>query len=219
MLTLYGVARSRATRPLWMLHECGAEFAHVPVIQSYRLEDPGAADAPLNTASPAYLAINPLGQVPALDDDGLVLTESLAICLHIARTRGGDLGPRDGREDALAENWALFAATGVEAAAIGILYTFMDKLQDTEEGQAKIAAAVEALQRPLRRLEAHLAGTDWIMGGRFTVADVMVAECLRYGTIHAPLLVSFPAVAAWHTRCRERPAYQKMWAQRLAEPE
>ena len=219
MPTLYGVARSRATRPLWMLYECGAAFAHVPVIQSYRLADPAAPDAPLNTASPAYLAVNPIGQVPAYEDEGLVLTESLAICLHIARRHGGDLGPRDWREEATAENWALFAATAVEGAAIGILYTFMDKLQDTPEGQAKIAASAEALQRPLRRLEAHLAGAEWLMGGRFTVADVMVAECLRYGTIHKPLLDAFPAVAAWTDRCRARPAWQRMWAQRLAEPE
>lgn len=219
MITLYGVARSRATRPLWMLYECGAGFAHVPVIQSYRLADPDAADAPLNTATPAYLAINPSGQVPTLEDDGLVLTESLAICLHIARRHGGDLGPRHWREEAEADNWALFAATSIETAAIGILYTFMDKAQDSPDGQARIAAAAEALQRPLRRLEAHLAGAEWMMGGRFTVADVMVAECLRYATIHAPLLAPFPAIAAWHARCRTRPAYQKMWAQRLAEPE
>lgn len=218
MLTLYGVARSRATRPLWLLHEIGMEFRQVPVIQSYRLADPAAADAPLNTASPAYLAVNPQGQVPALEEDGLVLTESLAICLHIARRHGGDLGPRDWREDSEMTNWALFAATAVEAVAIGILYTFMDGQQDTPEGQAKIAAAAEGLQRPLRRLEAHLAGREWLTGDRFTVADLMVAECLRYGAVHAPLLEPYPAVAGWLARCQAREGYKKMWAQRLAEP-
>ena len=218
MLTLYGVARSRATRPLWLLYEIGMDFTHVPVIQSYRLPDPAATDAPINTASPAFLAVNPRGQVPAMEDDGLVLTESLAICLHIARRHGGDLGPQDWREEALAANWALFAATAVESTATGILYTFMDGQQDTPEGKAKMAAAVDGLQRPIGRIEAHLATRDWLMGERFTVADLMLAECLRYGALHAPLLAPFPATAAWLARCQARPGYQKMWAARLAEP-
>lgn len=215
MLTLYGVARSRATRPLWLLHEIGIDFAHVPVVQAYRSPLP---EGMLTTASPEFLAVNPHGQVPAMDDDGLVLTESLAICLHIARRHGGALGPQDWREEGEMTNWALFAATSVEVAAVGILYTVMEGRQDTPEGKAAIAASVEALGRPLRRLEAHLAGHDWLCGGRFTVADLMVAECLRYGTLAPGLLDGFAAVAGWLARCQARPGYQAMWAQRMAEP-
>lgn len=218
MITLYGVYRSRATRPLWLLFELGLDFTHVPVTQSYRLPDPLAPDAPMNTASPAFLAVNPLGQVPAMTEDGLVLTESLAICMHIARRHGGALGPADWREDALMTNWAMFAATAIEGTAINILYTHMDGAQDTDEGRARIATAVEGLKRPLARLEAHLEGGDWLMGGRFTVADLMVAECLRYGAIHKPLLAPYPKVAAWLARCQARPAFQKMFAGRNAEP-
>lgn len=219
MLSLYGVARSRATRPLWLLYEIGMEFTHVPVIQSYRLADPAAADAPLNTASPAFLAINPQGQVPAMADDGLVLTESLAICLHIARKYGGALGPQDLAEAALAEQWALYAVTGIEAVAIDVLYLYRDGQQDTPEGAARLAAVAAALQRPLARLNAHLAGRDWLMGNRFTVADIMVAECLRYAAIHKPLLAEVPLAAAWLARCQSRDGYRKMWAMRMAEPE
>lgn len=217
MITIYGAFRSRATRPIWLLYELGLDFAHVPVVQAYRLADPQAPDAALNTASPAYLAINPQGQIPAMTEDGLTLTESLAICLHIARRHGGALGPADWREDALMANWALFAATAIEGTAINILYTHMDGAQDSDDGRARIAAAVEGLQRPLRRLEAHLDGQDWLMGDRFTVADLMVAECLRYGAIHKPLLDPFPRVAAWLARCQARPACQKMFTGRNAE--
>lgn len=217
MITIYGAFRSRATRPIWLLYELGLDFAHVPVVQAYRVADPQAADAPLNTASPAYLAVNPLGQIPAMTEDGLTLTESLAICLHIARRHGGALGPADWREDGLMANWALFAATAVESVTIDILYTHMDGLQDSDAGRARIAGAVERLQRPLRRLEAQLDGQDWLMGGRFTVADLMVAECLRYGAIHKPLLEPFPRVAAWLARCQARPAWQRMIAGRNAE--
>ena len=92
MITVYGVYRSRASRPLWLLGELNLAFTHVPVIQSYRLKtDPKAADAPINTASPAFLAVNPQGQIPAYAEGDLVLTESLAITHHIARAHGGDI--------------------------------------------------------------------------------------------------------------------------------
>jgi glutathione S-transferase len=114
MITLYGVYRSRAARPLWLLQEIGLEFAHVPVIQAYRLPDAAAQSAPLHTQSPSFLAINPLGQIPALTDDDLVLTESLAINLYLARRYGNDLGPRDERENAQITNWTLMAASSIE---------------------------------------------------------------------------------------------------------
>jgi glutathione S-transferase len=218
MLTLYGVHRSRASRPIWLLHEIGLTFTHVPVIQAYRLSDAAAADAPFNTASPAFLKVNPMGQVPAMDDDGLVLTESLAICLHIARRHGGDLAPQGDRETAQAENWALFGASTLETPGIDILYTYAESLADTPDGAAKIAAGVAALARPMARLEAHFGAGNWLIGDRFTVADVMVAECLRYGSAHKPLMDAHPLTAAWLSRCQSRPAFQKMMTARLAEP-
>ncbi len=218
MLTIYGVARSRATRPIWLLHEIGMAFTLVPVIQSYRLPDPAAADAPLNTASPAFLKVNPQGQVPAMEDDGLVLTESLAICQHIARKYGGALGPQSLTEAALTDQWALYGASALEGPGIDILYTYGDGLAETPDGAAKIAAAAATLARPLGRLERHLAGRDWLIADRFTVADVMLAECLRYAAAHKPLMAAHPATSAWLARCQARPAFQKMWAARNAEP-
>jgi glutathione S-transferase len=218
MITLYGVYRSRASRPLWLLGECGAEFTHVPVIQAYRLPDAKAPDAPLNTASAEFLAVNPQGQVPACRDGDLTLTESLAICLHIARRHGGPLGPASDAEAALMEQWALFAATSVETPALEIQYAYGGGGDLTPEGQAGIALSAEKLRRPLARLEAHLKGRDWLTGDRFTVADIMVAECLRYAQAHPTLIAEFPVVAAWLARCQARPAFQAMWAARSAEP-
>ena len=219
MITLYGVYRSRASRPLWLLAETGAPFTHVPVIQSYRLADAAAADAPLNTASPAFLAINPQGQIPALVEGDLILTESLAITLYLARKLGGPLGPANDAETALMEQWALFAATSVETPALEILYTQAAGGDQTTEGQAQIAVNAEKLRRPLRRLQGHLAAQGWLVADRFTVADINTAECLRYAQGHPTLLAEFPAVKAWLERCQARPAFQAMWAARLAEPE
>eukprot|EP01035_Chromulina_nebulosa_P014683 gene14683-biopygen12512 len=76
MLKIYGVYKSRATRILWLVEELGLPFEQVPVLQAYKLADPLAADARLNTRSPAFLAVNPMGGIPTIDDDGLVLNES-----------------------------------------------------------------------------------------------------------------------------------------------
>ncbi len=217
MITLYGVYRSRASRPLWLLAECGADFTHVPVIQSYRLDQPKAPDAPLNTASPNFLAINPIGQVPALADDGLVLSESLAITLYIARRHGGPLGPQSDAESALMEQWALFAATALEGPALEILNTSANG-GTTPEAQAHIAINAEKLRRPLARLQVQLSTRPWLVDDRFTVADINTAECLRYAQGHPSLLSEFPAVLDWLNRCQNRPAFKAMWEKRLAEP-
>ena len=207
MLTLYGCYRSRASRPLWLLGEIGMGFTHVPLIQAYRLPDHKAPDAPLNSQSAEFLAVNPIGQIPAMVEGDLVLTESLAICLHIARAHGGALGPQSLAEAALMENWALFAATAIEPHSLPILMS-----QDAAEREA----AAKVLARGLARLEAHLLGRDWLLD-RFTVADLMVAECVRYGQAH-PVMQSYPLVSAWLSRAQARPAFQSMWAARLAEP-
>lgn len=218
MVTLYGVLRSRATRPIWLMREAGVAFDHVPVIQSYRLADPQAADAPFNTASPAFVAINAQSQIPAMVDGDLVLTESMAIALYLARQYGGALGPQSPAEEGEAMQWAFAAISGVEGPALDILYTFAAKAEGTPDGAAKIATATSALQRPFARIEAHLQGRDWLMGGRFTVADICMAECVRYAQPHGPALAPYPALSAWIARCQARPAFAAMMVERNAEP-
>jgi glutathione S-transferase len=116
------------------------------------------------------------------------------------------------------QNWALFVASSVEPGAVDILYPMMDKVQDTPEGAARMARGVTALARPLARIEGHLAGRDWLVGDRFTVADICLAEVLRYAQGHPPALEPFPAVRDWLARCQARPAFQQMMTRRNAEP-
>lgn len=217
MITIYGVLRSRATRPVWLLDELGVDYRLVPVTQSYRLADPLAADAPLNTASPAFLAVNPMGQVPALDHDGFHLAESMAITLYLSRVLAGDPCPRSPQEEGEAMQWALLATSGIEPGALDVLMSYARGEAGSGAGQAKLAAATATLARPLARIEAHLAGRDWLMGERFTVADILLAEAVRHVQPHAPVLAPYPAVAAWLARCQARPAFQAMMARRNAE--
>jgi glutathione S-transferase len=215
MLKLYGVSRSRATRNIWLMEELGMAYDQIPVIQAYRLK---GGDAPLNTASPAFLAINPAGHIPCIDDDGFVLAESLAINLYLATKAGGPMAPADARERALMDQWALFAVADIEAAALELYYPYAEKRDGTDEGAARIAAAALRLERPMAALNGHLAGHSHMVGGRFTVADINMAEVVRYASAHAPLMAACPAVATWLAQCQARPSFQKMWAKRLAEP-
>jgi glutathione S-transferase len=217
MLTIYGVYRSRASRTIWLAHELGLPFNHVPVMQLYRLPDAKAADATLHTKSPAFLKVNPNGHIPSIDDDGLVLHESLAINLYLAKKHGGPLAPADVAEDGEMGMWALWAATEVEPHALNVLYHRIGNVWGPKD--AKIAdAAVEALKTPFAVLDRALAKTGWLVGGRFTVADINVAEIVRYAQAAPELLDASPKVKAWLAACQARPAFKKMWDARNKEP-
>src|SRR6188474_534439 len=120
MLTIYGVYRSRASRNIWLAGELGIPFKHVPVMQLYRLQGPEAAKGVLHTKSPEFLKVNPNGHVPTIDDDGLVLHESLAINLYLAKKHGGPLAPANVGEDGEMAMWSLWAVTELEALTLSI---------------------------------------------------------------------------------------------------
>lgn len=219
MLTIYGVYRSRASRNYWMAGELGIPFTSVPVIQARRVADPLAADAPINTKSPAFLAVNPMGLIPAIEDDGVVLTESLANNLYLARKYGGPLAPADIGEEGLMGNWTMWAATEVEPHAVKIVLTYDYGAQETEEGKATIARCAQALDKVFARMDSHLDGRDYLVGDRFTVADLNLAEVFRYAMTQKQLFDKYPRVAAWLARCHARPAFKAMMDVRLGEPE
>jgi glutathione S-transferase len=215
MLTIYGVYRSRASRNLWMANELGVPFKHVPVIQHYRLPDASAPDAPLHTRSAAFMKVNPNGHIPSIDDDGLVLHESLAINLYLARKHGGPLAPASVAEDGEMSMWALWAALEVETHALNILYNRVGNPAVTKE---MADAAIEALKAPFAVLDGALAKTGFLVGGRFTVADLNVAEIMRYAQAEPKMLEPVPHVKTWLAACQARPAFKKMMEARDKEP-
>lgn len=217
-LKIYGVLRSRGSRNVWLAKELGMPFEHVPVIQAYRLTDPAAADAPFNTSSPAFRAVNPNGLIPSIEDDGFVLHESLAINLYLAKKHGGDLAPRDLREDALMTMWAVWAMTECEPHTLQIMYHRVSK-PEAERDPKVVDAAIATLRRPFAVLEAALReGAGHVVGGRFTVADINLAEVFRYAQPAPELFAEHPAVKAWLEACQARPAFKEMMAERNAEP-
>jgi len=219
MLTIYGVYRSRASRNYWLAGELGLPFVSVPVVQARRLDDPLAVDAPLNTRSPDFLSVNPTGLIPCIDDGGFVMTESLAINLYLARKHGGPLAGRTLTEEAEMLQWTMWAATEVEPHAVKIVLTFDANAAGSEQGRLTIRAAAKALKTSFRRLDQHLAATGHVVGDRFTVADLNLAEVFRYAMGQPALFEDAPHVKAWLERCQARPAFRAMMETRQLELE
>lgn len=219
MLKLYGVIRSRASRIVWLCHEIGLDFQQIPVIQAYRTGNIDSPDGPLNTRSPEFIAMSPEGAIPVIDDGGLILSQSMACTLHIARKYGADLGGSTEAEQALITQWSFYAATEIEPDALTILFLHKPGQEQSGEDQALIANAAERLIRPLTVVENHLATHGHLVGDRFTVADLNLAEVIRYAQGYGPVMSAYPAIRSWLEGCQARPAFQRMWKQRQAEPE
>lgn len=193
-VTIYGVPASRAFRPIWMAHELGLAYDNVPIAFS------GGANK-----TPDYLAINPAGKVPSLRDGDFVLWESMAIDFYLARKYDNGIGiaPRGLEEEALALQWTLFATNHLEQPVIDWAFNAM-VLPPAKRDAQVAAAAVEKMQAPLKVLDGALGGRQWLVGDRFTVADLNVAAALyRLLWMELPQV---PAVDAWLDRCLTRPA-------------
>ena len=194
MITLYGAMNSRAHRVVWMLKELALPYAHVPT---------PFTDG--STHRPEFLRINPNGRVPALDDDGLLLHESMAINLYLARKNGGPLAPAGLIEETLATQWSFWVVTEVEKPllfASANRKLFAEGSRDEEQAQM----ALTKLDRPFKVLDAHLAAHTHLIGERFTVADLNVATVMDLAPQCGIALDDWPNVKSWHERCLARPA-------------
>lgn len=197
MLKIYGVPQSRAFRALWMAEECGVPYENVPT--SFKGD----------TRKPEFLAINPNGHIPAIDDNGLKLWESMAINLYLARKYGKEVAPKTIEEEGLAAQWSFWVMTACEKHILSILVNRVMAPEDKRDPKA-VEAAIEALKRPMAVLEEALKkGGGHLMGGRFTVADLNVASVFSWARAAKECLEPFPALSAWLRDCLGRPAAKK----------
>ncbi len=198
-LKIYGIAASRALRPLWVAEEMGLNYEHIA--QRYQ---EGA------THASEFLALNPNGHIPVIDDDGIIVWESMACALYLARRFGAEhsdsIAPHSQREEAECLRWTFWTVTELEKDALTVL---MHRLaMPAAQRKPELAdAAQRRLAAPLRVLEQHLQKQSWIAGERVTVADVCVASVANWVRPAKALLASLPRTQAWLEACLERPAY------------
>jgi glutathione S-transferase len=190
-LHIYGIARTRAYRALWMAMELGLDFEHLPI----EIGDAGAR-------SPEFLAINPNGRLPVIVDDGFVLFESLAITLYLAK-KHGKLYPGTLEGEARAWQWSFWAIAEVDRG-VNIWSLHAVRLPPDERDAALREEALKVIAAPFKVLDAALTKTPYLLGGDFTVADLNVAAVISRAIEMD--LSAVPNLKAWLTRCLARPA-------------
>jgi glutathione S-transferase len=193
-LKLYGGAKNRGRRCYWLAKELGLAIEAVEIDLSCGQHK-----------SPDFLKLNPNGQVPVLDDDGFILSQSLAINLYLAKKHGGLIAPASPQEEALMSQWSFWVATEIEHLLIEILEHRM-MLPEPERNAARADAAWEQLQKPLAVLETVLTNHDYLVGSRFTVADLNVSIVMSLINRLELDITRYPNLRAWLDTCLGRPA-------------
>lgn len=201
MLKIYGRANSINVRKvLWTAEEIGLPFER---------EDWGRGFRPLS--DPAFQALNPLSVVPAIDDDGFILSESNTIVRYLAAKHGrADLLPADPQGRAVVERWMDWQSqefnNSYRAAVVAILFN-----APLPGGQEAIDASLADWPTKIALVDDQLRRTGaYIAGPAFTLADVAIGLAVnRWFLTPTGEKPTFPAVSAYYERLSERPAYQK----------
>jgi glutathione S-transferase len=201
-LRIYGIARTRAFRAIWIAKELGLDYEHIAT-------EIGQAGA----RKPEYLAINPNGRLPAIDDGGFILWESLAITLYLAKKHStGRLYPTTLEGEAKAWQWSLWSVQEVDRG-VNIWSLHAVRLPPEDRDAGRLAEALKVLEPPFKVLDGALAGQGYLLGDEFTVADLNVAAVMSRA-IDMDLSAT-PQLAAWLGRCLERPAAREAQALRV----
>lgn len=191
MIKLYWAPASRAFRALWLLEELGEPYERIHV--NIRAGEQGNAD---------YRAVNPMGKVPAIMDGDVAVAESGAIFTYLA-----DRYPKAGLAPAIDDpargrylQWLFFSSGVIEGAYL--------------EKYAKIsvpsgAVAWGSFDKVMRVLNAQVAKGPWLLGERFTAADVLIGADLHFGVELFKVISGQPEIEAYIARCKARPAFRR----------
>ncbi|SON57154.1 Glutathione S-transferase GST-6.0 [Hartmannibacter diazotrophicus] len=190
-MKLYWCPQSRSATALWLMEEAGLPYER-------ELIDIRKGDQ----STDAFRAINPMMKVPALVDGEAQVAEVAAICLYVADiAAGAGLAPALG--DPLRGRYlqyVVFGAAGIEAA-ITQLYAKFD--------MPTVSAGWGSAERVCDVLDGELQKGDWILGERFSAADIVVGSGLHFAVKAFKMVPSRPSFDAYIARCEARPAWQR----------
>ncbi len=190
-MRLYHLPNTRSTRVLWLLEEIGAPYELTLLTKEERK---GAE----------HLDRHPLGRVPAVEEDGGFVFESLGICLHVAdlHSDAALIPPVGTHERALVYQWSAFAMTELEPAILEVL------VGRRKEDEERAAAGVDRFRASATVVEQALEGQEYLVGDRFSVGDLICGAVLIFAR-RAELTEGLPNVAAYLDRLDSRPARQR----------
>jgi len=160
---------------------------------------------------PAFLALNPNGKVPVLQTDRGSLWESSAILCFLARRAGSPLWPEDEEGQIELLRWLSWDAQHFAPAAGGLYFEHVIRPMFGlgPPDPAAVEAATADFRKYARVLDDHLQGRPYLLGDALSVADFAAAAALPYAEAARIPLGDFPAVARWHARLEELPAWRE----------
>ncbi len=187
-LVLYTNPRSRGRIARWMLEE---------VEQPYRTE---VVDYGTTMKAPAYLAINPMGKVPALAHGDAVVTEAAAICAYLADAfpKAGMAPPAGDRMRAPYYRWLFFAAGPLEASVSNKAFGFV------VPPEREPSIGYGSFERVMKALEDAVSASNYLLGEKFSAADVYVGSQVGFGLMFGTI--------------EKRPAFERFWQRLTARP-
>ena len=202
MIKIYHVPNSRSMRVVWLMEELGEAYETVTL------------DFPI---ADEFKKVNPLGSVPTIEDDGIVMFESLAILQYVTGRRlvAGDekaagltVGPRPEPADYAEHLQFLHFGEADLATPIGTI--FRTRVFTGEQTNATIADQLGQLEKRFAFLDAHLGdGREWVTGETFTIADISIGYAfvlLDFTKVECALPAN---VAAYRERLMARPAFKR----------
>ncbi len=202
MLKIYGFSKvnagarghTRDLRVLWALEEMQLPF-----------ELAGMDHPAHDLSSDAYRRLSPFEQIPSIDDDGLMLSESAAILVYLGK-KSGRLMPGGPAGEAQVLRWCFAALTSIEPPLLSLMV-----LDWTADGSCckHREFLVGWVNRVLTNLERWLADRDFIATTDFTVADILMTHVLHSGIKDERLIVPYPGVVSYRDRCLARPAWKR----------
>ncbi|OGL96944.1 hypothetical protein A2318_01830 [Candidatus Uhrbacteria bacterium RIFOXYB2_FULL_45_11] len=193
MIKLYGPRGGSSLRAHWTLHELGVDYENIPLELSKG-----------EHKQPEYLAINPAGQVPAIDVDGFFLAESIAIAQYLAEKYNPSLlGTQEQKAKGL--QWALWIMLSVQ---VGGLSDMSRPKWTGIPDEAGVAAGRAQVEKNLPILETYLGANEYLAGNAFTVSDIDGVCTFAYARWAEFGLTNYPNISAWIERCEDRPAYK-----------
>jgi glutathione S-transferase len=199
MIRFYGAPMSSACRSHWMLEEIGIPYEYIKV---------SPRDG--STRSSDFLSISPGGRIPAIDDDGFRLFESLAINRYLGEKYRPELLGRNLKERALVDQWSLWALTNLQPEPFNVMMHTVF-LPESERSPKAVQASHAAAEPLLRLLDDTVQGKEFIVGDTFTVADINVASVAVHATV-VGFLAEHPKTGAWVHSITQRPSFKRSMA-------
>lgn len=197
MIEVYGSPRSSAGRVYLMMEELGLKYKIMPMDMSKK-----------EHKSPEFLALNPNGKVPCLKDNDYVIWESIAINQYLAEKYKPEMLGATPEEKGHVAQWSVWAMTEMQPPLVDILIQ-MVFVPEERRDHALIEKAKMKVPGHLKILDQAIAGKDYLVGNKLTVADINMASVVAIlSHLHLDIS-SYKGILHWMEKMNSRPAFRR----------